>query len=531
MYKLMIVDDEVKVRDSIVDFIDLEEIGFTLVRIAANGMDALEYFEEDNVEVLITDINMPFLDGLGLVSELRKQGNDCRVIFLTGYDEFEYAKEAVALNVDKYILKPITKNELTDVLKDIKKSLDEKYNKTEQIKNLQNEFDKNKKLITRMTLFDILDGKLPSNILNETISKIIDLPSSEKTFNSAVAEIKIDKKVVEEHFESNYLMFFYTISEFCRSELEGKGDFIVLKGNENKLLIICLNANEINNFETVYSQLIRSLNLVFSIDVIIGIGRKYKNIEDLKLSYEEANQSLDYQLLDGSNRVIIYRENSLSHKVDERVIYGNIKKIIDGIAQNDMEKVDKNIDIFFSVLSFYRVEISMCRTYTINLVVKVFEHFNKYFEEEETIIDFSLIESIVTSRSEEEIKESIVNSIKSISSKVEKNKKDERLEIIREASAYLKENYAQAYLDLSRLASQLHVSTSYLSREFKRIKGKTVIEYLTDIRMEKAKDLLKNTNKKVFEISMSVGYEDANYFSYNFRKHIGTSPLKYRKGK
>ncbi len=531
MYKLMIVDDEVKVRDRIVDLLDLEEIGFKLVRTASNGLDALEYFEEDNVEVLISDINMPFLDGLGLVSELRKQGNDCRVVLLTGYDEFEYAKEAVALNVEKYILKPITKNELTEVLKDIKKSLDEKYDKSEQIKNLQNEFDENKKLITQMTLFDILDGKLPSNILDETISKICDLPSDEKTFNSAVVEIKIDKEILKEHFDSNYLMFFYTITEFCKNELDNKGDFIVLKANDNKLVIICLNANEISNFETLYSQLIRNLNLVFGIDVIIGIGREYESTNDLKLSYEEANESLDYQLLDGSNRVIIYRESSFVHKVDERVIYANIEKIIDAIAQNDMKKVNKNLDIFFSVLGFYRVETSMFRTYTINLVVKVFEHFHKYFEEEETIIDFSLIDIIVNSRSEDEIKENIVNSIKNISLKLEQNKKDERLEIIREASAYLKNNYAQAYLDLSSLASNLHVSTSYLSREFKRIKGKTVIEYLTDIRMEKAKDLLKNTNKKVFEISMSVGYEDANYFSYNFRKHIGTSPLKYRKNK
>ncbi len=529
MYKLMIVDDEVKVRDRIVDIIDLESIGFKLVATASNGLDALEYFDEGDVEVLITDINMPFLDGLGLVSELRKNGNDCRVIFLTGYDEFEYAKEAIALGVDKYILKPITKNEITEVLQDIKKSLDDKYDKTQQIKNLQKEVNKNKLLLNEMTIFDILDGKLPSNILSETISKMGVVCNTDSLVNSSVVEVKIDKNIVKEHFESNYLLFFYTIIEFCKTDLEEKGEFLVLKGSDNKIVVICLNAREISSLENVFNQLIRNINLIFNVDVTVGIGGKYENLDNLTTSYEEALYGLDYQLIDGNNRVILFRENSSKNIVDEKVVYSKIDKIVESIAQNDMNKVTKNIDLFFSVLSFYRVETNMFRTYTINLIIKVFEHFHKYFEEEKTIIDFSLIDRVVNSKSEEEIKNAIVRQIKDISIKIEQNKKDERLEIIREGTKYLNENYSMTYLDLSTLANELHVSTSYISKEFKRITGKTVIEYLTNIRMEKAKELLKNTNLKVFEISMRVGYDDANYFSYNFRKHIGTSPLKYRK--
>ncbi len=529
MYKLMVVDDEVMVRDALINLLDLNSLGFTLAGTASNGVEALEYFDEDDVEVLITDINMPFLDGLELVHEIRKRGNDCRVIFLTGYDEFEYAKEAVALDVEKYILKPITKNEITAVLKDIKLSLDEKYNQNEQINKLRADYDKNKRLFEEMNIFGILDGKLPASMLADSIMSLGgDIDEGEMVLASII-EIKSFQEIVERDFASNYPMFIYTIMEFSRSELEKKGSFLLIKGKENRIVAICLNPDKISSMEIVFNQLIRDINLTFAVDVSVGMGSKNKGLSSLKKSYNDALSSLENQLINASNRVIVFRENMNSTSIDEGQVYEKISNIIDGIRVNDKTKVNKNLDLFFSLLSFNCVESSVFRTYALNLLVKIFENFHKYFDSEKLAIDFSAVSTIVNSKSESEIREGIANYIDGISLTIEKSKSDERKEIIREAIAYLNANYQEPFLDLASLASELHVSTSYISKEFKRIKGKTVIEFLTDIRMDKAKELLKTTNLKVFEISMQVGYEDANYFSYNFRKHIGTSPLKYRK--
>ncbi len=529
MYKLMVVDDEVMVRDALIELLDLEALGFTLAGTASNGVEALEYFDEDDVEVLITDINMPFLDGLELVHEIRKRGNDCRVIFLTGYDEFEYAKEAVALNVEKYILKPITKNEITDVLKDIKLSLDEKYSQSQQIEKLKADYDKNKRLFEEMSIFGILDGQLPDSMLVENIKSLNENVREDDFVLASVIEISSFKDLVERGFASNYSMFFYTIMEFSRNDLSKKGEFLLIKGKENKIVVICLNPDKTGNIEFIFNHLIRNINLTFNVDVSIGMGSKNKGISSLKKSYNDAMTSLGNQLIDGSNRVIVFRENMNPSSIDEAQVYKKISNIIDAIRVNDRSKINKNLDLFFSLLSFNCVESSVFRTYVLNLLVKIFENFNKYFDSEKMAIDFSAISIIVNSKSESEIREGIAKYIDGISQAIEKSKSDERKEIIREASEYLKENYQEPLLDLTTLASELHVSTSYISKEFKRIKGKTVIEFLTDIRMDKAKELLKTTNLKVFEISMQVGYEDANYFSYNFRKHIGTSPLKYRK--
>ncbi len=530
MYRLMIVDDEANIRDSITRLINLESMGFTLVATATNGIEALEYLEEATVEVLITDINMPFLDGLGLTARLRKRGNNCKVIFLTGYDEFEYAKEAVTLNVEKYILKPITKAELTEVLLEVKKQLDETFDQTRRIKILQDEFDKNKKLYSERSLVDILEGKLPSEALRETLENTGQIIDNSCEFMAIAMEIKVRADIVKYQFDSDYVLFFYAIIDYVKKLLEDSGTFLVLKGSENKIIVLCLNCSKMINLEQLFNQVIRSLNLTFDIDVTVGFGADYRQLEEMAKSYNQALLSLEYQLIDGNNRVIIYREKSSNDNVDEKKIFDNIDKIVEGINNNNIELIDNRIALFFSTLNFCRVEIEMFRTYTLNLVVKIFEQYDKRFGADNTILDFGLVDAIVNSQSEHELKQRIMDHVHDICSKIEESKQNERLSIVNEAEKYLEQNYSDPQLDLSKLSEALHVSISYISKEFKRVKGKTVIEYLTDVRMNKAKELLKDTDMKVFEISLNIGYEDANYFSYNFRKHIGVSPLKYRKG-
>ncbi len=152
MYKVLIVEDELPVRDAIISIINWEELGYEVVYAAEDGQDALNYLEDHAIDLMITDIYMPFVDGLELVRRVRQKDTYCKVVFLTGYNEFEYAKEAISLNANKYLLKPITKDELTGVLVDIRNNIEQELAEKNNINRLKKEYENDGNIFKKATL-------------------------------------------------------------------------------------------------------------------------------------------------------------------------------------------------------------------------------------------------------------------------------------------------------------------------------------------------------------------------------------------
>jgi len=266
-------------------------------------------------------------------------------------------------------------------------------------------------------------------------------------------------------------------------------------------------------------------------DVVAGMGECYTELSDFQYTFQDALTALEYKVIEGANQIIVKTDVERSSTKGHRQSNEFLEQIEVAIRVNNKNNLSKYIHLYFDTLKFNKVQLEEFKSLVLTLITHIFGTFNQLIvDKKETIaLDFHLIEELLKMDDLNLMQEKIIKKCEELLKQLAQNREDDKATLVLQAIKYIENHYDESTLDLGGICEELHVSSSYFARIFKRHNNQTFLEYLTEFRMKKAKELLKSSTMKVFEISVAVGYDDPHYFSYNFRKNVGMTPSQYRK--
>ncbi|MHB8061547.1 MAG: response regulator [Ruminiclostridium sp.] len=531
LYRVLLVDDEDEIRSGIITKIDWKSNGFELVGDTNNGVDALEMAETLHPDVVLTDIKMPFMDGLELCKCLIKRFPSCKLVVFSGFDDFEYAHQAIKMNVFEYILKPISARELTSVLQKLKRQIDCEIEEKRDIESLRSYYQESLPVMRDQFLARLIEGRVSLDKLVKYARQYgLEYPPS----YWAVAIFRPEYPIKGSSSLSNSIdLVPISAKRIIDYNLEQSFDIKTFLYDDDVISIVRLdNKEQILNLVCIANLTCKEVKRILEFTLSSGIGLVSDDILELKYSYQGALNAVDYRVLVGSGRAIYVGDVELGlstqldfNEQDERELHGAIKFGTPDNIRAVIEKLMKRIHDSRLPLAQYQIFLMEIQTTLIKLAraynLDVDDILNMRDRGYVQFTDFTSLSEMGNWFSEVCVRISLIIGLKRTDST--------KLIAIR-AKKFINENYADNGLSVETLCKHLHLSSAYFSTLFKRETGGTFINYLTSIRMEKAAWLLRSTDDKTYLISQNTGFIDPNYFSYVFKRYFGISPSKFRAG-
>ena len=531
MYKVIIADDELQVRERLLSLMNRRKDEFEVVGTYENGYDALTSGVILEPDLIITDIKMPYIDGMELIKEAKLQLPLIQSIIISGYDDFDFAKKAINLDVISYISKPITFDELSEALDKAKNILDKNNSISKNIDDLQHKVDSSIKALQVNDLLRLITLKeIPAAFKEKLVTDKINIDYEYST----IAVFDLDKNVDDMPYETLELMSYYVIKyldDYIHDEIKY---YVFIKDHEVVTIFVSNKQFSKNELLDKCGEIIAFVKNKASFSISVGISEIYKGKDvNFRKLYRHAKRMLEYRAVIGANSTLYYGdfENRTSgevanriNKVDENdyqvisyeMLYGDGKKAL-SLVLNLLNRVmsDDYRDSFYFILD------NLLET-----ILKSCSYINKLYVEYIPYID--IVQRLYTLKSQDEIKlffNTLVNKVISINNE---NRLSGLESSFLQIKKFIDSNYTKSTLSLDDVAQELNFSVSYISAILKK-NNTSFTKYLTDIRMERAKVLLADQNNKMIKIASEVGYEDPYYFSHCFKKYYGVSPLEYRK--
>jgi len=535
MLKIMIIDDEFYFREALKVSIPWKELGFEICGEAKNGKDALEKVADLKPDIMIVDINMPIIDGLEFIQSVREQGIESKFIILTGHSEFNYAKQAVQLGVNNYILKPVNEEELINSLLEIKEIINRETNIKFEIEDLKQQVRDSLPLLKDKLLNELIQGSLiPKE--NETMKKMEYLKINTNSDCYLVIAIELDCDDNTNWDNEEKQLWKFAVSNITSEILEGKVVFDICHDIEDRICIIVGSdkSQDKSDFLTILEsrlELVRAAvykHLGFTITA--GVGSEKTEFYDIPVSYREAIIALKHKLTLGNNRIILYSQ------VAETGIKGTVfsgeyrSQLLMNIRTADEDEVFRLITQIFSKMRHENIHHQILYVVCIEMVAVCMEAIVEMGLSIEEIIkqhSFNIIEDIQSLKSIDEIESWIKGMFKHTLCTIKRNKITKASRLIEEVKEYINNNYQSSELSIDEIAKHLYVNYAHLCFIFKRDTGITINEYLTEFRIRKAKELFDSGNTLVLDVAGKVGYADASYFGKCFKKYYGLAPSKY----
>lgn len=541
MIKIFLVEDEAIIRKSIKNNLDWEKNGFLFAGEAADGKMALPMIQQAKPDIVITDIRMPFMDGLELSRILKKEMPEITIIILSGYGEFDYAREAIKIGVTEYLSKPITGEQLLEALNQVKKKILKKRKQKEVAEEILQEKEQNLRSRQYQFLGDLIRSRMPISELLEK-GEELGLQLMAAAYNFMMLKIYFKES---EKSEVDYSGFRKEADDIVeKSAKENKNIIIFRRATEGYVFMI--KGQDVSEIDQTIQRYLERFKETMKehqdMDYFIGIGHPVTRIRDLAKSYDSTGKAFTYQYAPDRDGVIFFDEID-AEKIEEKKEsvpwdFGNVdfQKLNMDYLRNflkngNMDQVHQFVEEYIEGFGKSNMDSFMFCQYTlINLQMKVI-HFmgemgmNPQDLENEFQDYQTQITRILTSKKAIEYIEELLKAVLRIRNR---NLLKKHSSVIEEAQTFLLENYQNENLSLNVVASEVGLSSSHFSTIFKQETGSSFVEFLAQIRMEKAKELLRFTDKKVAEISYAIGYKDPHYFSYLFKKNQGCTPKEYR---
>lgn len=533
-YTVMLVDDEEDARQAIIQKLDWERMGFQVIGYADNGEDALEIAERFRPDVVMTDIRMPFMDGLTLSRKLKQISRDIKIVVFSGFDEFEYAKEAIKIEVEEYILKPINANELKNVFTRLKEKLDAEIGAKRDIERLHNYYMESLPIMREQLMIGLLEGRLSKNRVMEMMKSYgLDLNSP----YYIVGIVHIDNSTIPTNIGEDSLpseeLITLSLKQIVDEMLKPCCRFKSFVYLESVVVIGFLNDDKKSN-EMIYTmdQICKSAYRILERKTSAGIGFLCDDLMDINHSYQGAKDAVDYRVLLESNQAIYIHdiESQINHQSTWENQY--TETILREIKVGEAADLDKAIDDLIYYIKKTAISIQLYQISLLELITEIFKLGRAYQLDMNKVLgkDFNINETIYQLDSLDSLREWLQDICGKVRDSIRRERIDTTKLLVERAVEYINENYHNSDLSVDTLCQFLNVSASYFSTLFKRETGTSFVRYLTNVRMEKALKMLNTTEEKAYNIAGKVGYMDPNYFSYVFKKHYGVSPTKYRKG-
>lgn len=531
MYTVVIADDEVELRSAVVRMIDWNAIGFEIVGEAENGVEALELVEKLEPDLLLTDIKMPFVSGIELARQAREIRPAMNIAFLSGYDDFKFAQQAIQYNIISYLLKPISAAELTKELMVIHDKMDEKLEELRRNQETQDAAGRQQAVVSFLMSM-LLDGIEPYAMGEEEeerrlASRAIALglkksESDNHQFQVLVTRFFDSKQ--KECTNSEYVNFIQTILSkyvMCGS-FYSKGKIVSL---------VSANERDLSKYVLIFTkEIIQNAQRVFGKECIIGVSRETKRLTQCNLAFYEAVGACEYA----------HGENNETYFISDIEKAGSLERKYIKDTTEELERLIKNgeqlaLEQFlcrvFEECGSGRTERAHANFLCIQMMSTIYDTICAVTDEETAVsvlADSQFSEKLFVNYSQDKIREEIMKFCISARDVILQQRKLNSEIICDQAVRIIQEEYSNETLTLGVLSERLHISATYLSALIKKVKGESFINLLTEKRMQVAKDYLLDTSMKIMEITSLCGYSDQHYFSYCFKKYYGMSPNKMR---
>ena len=525
MYKIMLVDDEAEVRESILLQIPWEELGFEVVADAENGEDALEKMAIQEPDVIITDIQMPFMTGLEFIEKVREEYPGKEIVIFSGFSEFEYARRAIRLGVKEYILKPVDKEELMGILRKIKSTLDQKLDRLRDIREVQQNYREQEALQKKMFYQEWMQKaktKKNNTSMPEKCERYI--PQAErwvgvflnirtqKTLSESAIYLCVEKLFQNIFAEKYHYELFPMVREI--------GACFALKKEQNLKELLRL-----------LDILVKDGEKLFFFVVTTGVGTEKNEMEKIPLSLYEAREALGYRMIMGRGRTIYIQDVEPEGK--NLLLFGSEEEseLIRAVKFDSKEEIAEKVARLLGKMDGIRISWRQYQNYLMELYNCLSQLIWQYHMDERRFFGYGEDghEMLMHMKSREEIQEFFVDFCRKIRICLEEKRAEDSGKIIRTAKAYVEKNYTNPDLSVEMVCEQLNLSQSYFSTVFKKETGENYVAYVRSIRMKEAAELLNRTEDKTYVIAQKVGYTDPYYFSSVFKKTYGVSPSRFRK--
>ena len=525
-YTVLLVDDEEEVIQVIMKKINWEGLGFSVIGYANNGVKALEMVEEFQPDVVMTDIRMPYMDGMELSNRIKTEFPATKILLFTGFDEFEYAKEAVHLEVEEYILKPVNSVELTNVFTQMKIKLDAEISEKRNVESLQKYYMESLPLLQANFYSTLIEGRIPEEQLSKYLS---DYQISLTGPYLCCLVIHTSSTTVERCV--NPLLLSMSVQKQVKERLEGKWNAKCFSYLGNTVLIAQLEHEcDVSDMTDECDRFCRYVRRIVGAVVTIGIGQVCSSILDLSKSYNGAREAVSYRGIYGATRAINIKEiapqevSTASSSGDEELSH-----LFKMIRLGSREDVCEAVNEFLENTSFTQRSLQQHHMIVMELVSALYRFaLNNDISIEEFSGDMGQVYSRVLDWEPDALKKWLTDISLSFRENLLNAQSKSTKSFVFRAKEYVRCHYADQEISLDQVCEELGVSNSYFSTIFKKETGNSFIGYLTDYRMEQASRMLIETNEKSYIIAKNVGYADPNYFSYVFKRKFGVSPSKYR---
>ena len=543
MLKIFLAEDEVIVRETIKRMIPWEDLGFELVGEAADGEMALPLLLRQKPDLLITDIKMPFMDGLTLAKVAKKEIPGLKVVILSGYDDFNYAKQAINIGVEDYLLKPITKNALIERLTEIRSRYEHEKTQKEYYEKFHREMQAYEKNSSRDFFEALVSGsmdmieiyrrseKLGLDIVAEAYNVLIFTMNCEEDFSGqreGYSEWEAESlELLEEFFSEN------TSAMLFRCNIFSYG--VLIKGQKETIE---------ENTRSCVSEIQRILDRKEQKrQWFVAVGEPVERLSQIQKSYYSASRAFSQRYLYDEN-ILYYDEMASMEKKNVTEDDSTYLQKVDVNALNPailqkflsngfLEETENFVKDYFYAIGQEPLESLVFRNYvTLNVRFSVMSFLKEIgcdtrtLEQEDT--------EDVLSESSKSLENAIAYAEKIISQAIalrDQNSGNKNRSILKTAVDFIDSHYMEEDMSLNKAANAANVSANHFSALFSQNMGQTFIEYLTNLRMNKAKEYLRCTSMRSSEIAGEIGYKDAHYFSYLFKKTQGMTPSDYRKAR
>lgn len=534
--KVFLVEDEMVIRRGIKNSIDWEKEGYIFCGEASDGELAYPMIIKEKPDILITDIRMPFMDGLELCKLVKKELPNIKILILSGYDEFDYTKEAIRLGVTEYLLKPISSGKLLEALNGVSESIRREKEDKDLVRKYMEEMRENTEHEKQKFFEQMIAGNLSMADALET-GKKYEMNLSAGMYNLLLFRFTLgeeNRKSGELLREAEYAIEKLTerleyVFEFQRG-VEGWA-FLLMADNEEQM------SERVKELSKDLEEIMKNYS---TIAYFGGIGQPVARLRELEESFREAERALAARFTMELNRIISVEDIRMAQNVDtlddiEITSFGEIEKtrtMLEKFLNNGAEdEIDEFVDVYINELPEENLKSVLMRQYIIMdayIVMMSFCEKIEGIEGEMQAQSEELKNSMKTSQTLEEIKNYIRMLLKKIIGVRDTISGRRYSDIIEIAKDQIRKTYMSDEISLNTIAAEVGMSPSYFSSIFSKEMGKTFVEYLTEIRMDRAKELLMCSSMKTSEIGYEVGYKDPHYFSYIFKKTQNCTPKEFR---
>lgn len=535
MYKLIIVDDEASVREGLQSHLDWQAFDIEVVGTAQDGVQALALVDKVMPDIVVTDVRMPQMDGIQLSKQLSARNPFTKIVFVSGHDDVDYLKNALQVKAIDYIFKPVRIDELHGVIERVVKQLQTEEQGRQRIADMRSKLSLSMPLLREKFLMSLIKDGLkyqPAHVQEKLEFLGLELPVDASYW---VISVSIDGQsdVAQQQTEAARQLFSYAIINICQELIEQHMGGYMIENRNSEYIGILWSAHSDDPEHGLYvlaTEICDNLERWLGMSVTIGVGERVSGLRDLPLSYSYAREAAQQKWHLGNKRIITLDHYAATEDEYPRVEHTSNDVFVSAMRTGDADKLEEELRQIFGLLARNRDKGFL---YVRNVALEWLLIANRLLIElqihdaETDSKEKELFERLYRLETLSELEYAVTHYLLELCNKIRDKRSTKPKNAVERIRQVIEQKYGED-LSIEKIAEEVFLSPTYMCFFYKQETGETVVEYLTKVRMDKAKEMLRDPAIKFYEISSRVGYMNPSYFSKLFKKHTGVTPSAYR---